>query len=191
MYPLLDSQVFELLRGREEHLLFGRQRMWGTIGQAVITIVNGVGIGKLGWDALFGSVIGCSCLFLTIAHFGLPSDGGKEVDRQCNSEQGKQATEVVDPVPPTSLLSFSFVFFLCTALIFGFGRAVLGNFLPTFLSHTLGHSPILIGFTLSFRILTELTVFTFNRQLITSLGWEGCLSLARWHLPCVPFCTRS
>jgi MFS1 family protein len=170
MYPLLDSQIFEALKRREDHLLFGRQRMWGTIGQAIITIINGAGIGRLGWDALFGSVVGCSCTFLVIAFLGLSNDEEKDT-KHPNPEEKSQTVIATDLSAP--LFSLSFVLFLCTALIFGFGRAVLGNFLPTYLSQTLGHPPIMIGIILSFRIITELMVFIFNGQLITWIGVGG------------------
>lgn len=174
MYPLLDSQIFQLLRHRGDHLLFGRQRMWGTIGQGVITIVNGVGIGRLGWDAVFGSVVGCSFVFLMIVLFGLTADEkvndreGKEVDDGTLEQNQKDS-----PSSASSLWSPSFIFFLFTVLVVGFGRAVLGNYLPTYLRQALGQSPLMVGLVLSCRIIPELAVFTFNSQLITLVGVGG------------------
>lgn len=172
MYPLLDSQVFQLLGQRGDHRLFGRQRMWGTVGQGVITVINGAGIGRLGWDAVFGSVVGCSLIFLVIVLFGLSEDERRDDERggrtleQKNQEHDSSSTS-------SSLWSPSFIFFLFTVLVVGFGRAVLGNYLPTYLRRALGQSPLMIGLTLSCRIIPELTVFTFNSQLITLVGVGG------------------
>lgn len=63
--PLLDHLVLEYLEGHMQYTkeLYGRQRLWSSIGHALIVIVNGWGIQTYGYRSMF------VCLFASTAAF--------------------------------------------------------------------------------------------------------------------------
>lgn len=76
LYPLLDNRVFFMLSKdpRFSKELFGRQRLFGTIGQSLITAINGFAIRSFGYDAIFVSLVLSATLFLSLIFVGIPSD---------------------------------------------------------------------------------------------------------------------
>lgn len=63
--PLLDHLVLEYLEGHVQYTkeLYGRQRLWSSIGHALIVVINGWGIQTYGYKSMF------ICLFASTAAF--------------------------------------------------------------------------------------------------------------------------
>lgn len=77
VYPLLDNRVLVMLESggvstSQRKDLYGRQRLWGTVGQSVVTVVNGYGIGRFGYEFMFASVLLTSLSFAVVSFAALP-----------------------------------------------------------------------------------------------------------------------
>src|SRR5690606_14089375 len=67
MYPLLDDRIFAILVQNPNFntKLYGKQRLWGSIGQAIISQLNAYGLKtKLRYDILFINLGWTSALFV-------------------------------------------------------------------------------------------------------------------------------
>jgi predicted MFS family arabinose efflux permease len=76
MFPLCDNQIMSFL-GRDPKFtkdLFGRQRLWGTIGHGFSSAVMGVICEHLGYDAMFISGGIATILFISVVVLFIPSD---------------------------------------------------------------------------------------------------------------------
>lgn len=175
MFALLNSQVFFLLRRHNvPPTMYGRQRLWGAIGQNIITVANGAGMLKIGFDALFVSVVACSTVFLAVSWYGLfPSGDALLTPPSPPPKDPKAAAAVLDEKGASkSLWTPPFIFFLATVLVFGCGRAVLASCLPIYFKDTLGQSSLMIGLMLFCRIFPEVAIFLCNASIIDLIGTE-------------------
>ncbi len=76
MFPLVDAQIFSML-ARESSFTkakFGRQRLWGTIGHGVITVILGMAIDAFGNPAMFAVLVISCAIFMLVVLFAIPSD---------------------------------------------------------------------------------------------------------------------
>lgn len=102
MYPLLDRRVFQILSQDKRFSLelFGRQRLFGTLGQSFITLVNGFAIDKFGFDSLFVSLIVSTLVFLLLVANSFPRDlpPSPLLDNKLNGDlhHRKQSDDKVD-----------------------------------------------------------------------------------------------
>lgn len=174
MFALLNSQVFYLLQQYKiPPTMYGRQRLWGAVGQSIITVANGAGILKIGFDALFVSVVACSATFLAVSWYGLSSSHSKPLTPATRSLKDPKTADpaVLDEKSASkSLWTLPFIFFLSIVLIFGYGRATLGSSLPIYFKDALGQSSLMIGLTLFCRIFPEVTIFFWNASIIDLIG---------------------
>lgn len=182
IYPLLDNRMLLLLSKDTRYTkdLFGRQRLWGTVGQVLITGINGLGIQYFGYDVMFVSLACSSLLFLLVVFFAIPSSLSP-----CNSEP----TTVEEPKKEKRanfwrpffelVTNLDFIFFLSIVLVTGYARGILGNFLPYYLQYVMHQSPAVYGIALQTRLVTEILFFFIGKQLLQVFGVYGILLLAQ------------
>jgi MFS family permease len=71
LFPLVDEQMLRLLKSRESSKrareLFGRQRLFGSLGHGLATLITGIGIDKYGFLAMFFNLfISCGIFSLLV-----------------------------------------------------------------------------------------------------------------------------
>ena len=78
LYPLLDHKIYTKLSKdtRFSPELFGRQKLWGTVGQGVAGFMAGMGIKQFGYSALFVLSALSSTLFIFLVIIGFESSHG-------------------------------------------------------------------------------------------------------------------
>ena len=176
LFPLTDALIFAYLKASGVSAsLYGRQRLFGTLGQAAVTVLIGYLIDFHGQDAIFLSTALTSAVLLLVIQFGL--SGTQIQARRKETEENEEEEEVLDGGVP--LFTPRFVLLLATAFVVWLGRATIGNLLPLYLSNFLGLNSASLGVTLSFRIFPEILVFFLNAQLMSWLGVPGMFLLAQ------------
>ena len=77
-FPLVDSCVLRELKLRNsddsnsnEHLSFGKQRLWGTVGHAAISVISAQFISWYGWPGMFGVMI-LTCVAFSVIIYTIP-----------------------------------------------------------------------------------------------------------------------
>ncbi len=186
-FPLVDSCVLAALKRRvssaDTHAHFGRQRLWGTLGHGVVSLLSGQAISVWGWFGMFGVLIGtCASFILCIFYFidGFEVDE-EEVDDKEEVNEGHLkllgTEQEISDTQPTSVFNGKFVWLLAIVLVAGWMRSVLSTFLPYHLLFDLHQTPLFVGLTAIFRISAETVIFAgwqrpggFNELTLLRLG---------------------
>lgn len=188
LYPLLDNRIFALLMQNPNFntKLYGQQRLWGSIGQAVISVINAYGIStKLGYEIMFINVGWTTLLFIFCVFFGIPSSGfvttSTEPDKKDivpldatilsseNSVKTERNSTVFRPVH-ILLSNPQFLFFIALVLATGYVRAILGHFLVYYLDRTVNQSPIIYTLAMQTRLIPEIMLFFMGRPILNKFG---------------------
>ena len=97
-FPLVDSCVLAALKRRvpsgETHALFGQQRLWGTLGHGVVSLLSGQAISAWGWMGMFGVLIGTCLAFIFCTFFIL--SGRAELELDLGDEEFEDVKEIAD-----------------------------------------------------------------------------------------------
>lgn len=183
LFPLLDNQVFLMLSVDSKSPckeLFGRQRLFGILGQSTITLLNGFCIGRWGFDSMFVNLTIACLIFCLLVAFGIP-------DRT-------DLTKLPDAPPPTipqpEMVTFSqkvilllrsqdYIIFLLVTLLAGITRGVTGNYLPQYLEKTMRMTTFEISVMLQSRLMTEVGIFFIGPFLLNRLGIHWLLTVSQ------------
>lgn len=157
-FPLVDSCVLRELKTRNhsnnEHLSFGKQRLWGTIGHAAISVISAQFISWYGWPGMFGVMI-LTCVAFSLIIYTIP-------DGQVSSVSVEESSDhVADPGDWTFLFKFDFLLFLFVVLLSGYMRSILSIFLPYHFLIDMQQTPLFVGMTAVFRISAEILIFAY------------------------------
>lgn len=210
LYPLLDNRVFVMLSKdkRFSKELYGRQRLFGTLGQSFITLMNGYLIGRWGFDFIFINLTLSTILFVTLVIMGIPpqvsnnnnknSNGGggddgelvvdddnnnKEKRIPLNDENSKGVIEGAGGFSQSArklLFTFDFPFFLFIILIAGTTRGVSGNYLPQYFDKVMKLSTWEISIIMQSRLPTEILVFFLGKQMLETVGVHWMLLIGQF-----------
>jgi PPP family 3-phenylpropionic acid transporter len=158
---LVDTATMSMLAGRRE--LYGRTRLWGTIGWGVTAPLAGMFLQARGLYWLFWVY----ALLMTFNLFVIPRI---------------TFSRPADAVPFWHGLRIVFtdrrwVFFLLIVFVAGIGFSVHTNYLSLLLQH-LGADKTVIGFAVTITMLSELPVMFFSNRLLKWLKPNGLLTLA-------------
>ncbi len=92
LYPLLDSCVMAHLADYSATAkeLFGRQRLFGAVGQSLVTALSGVAIDRHGSDAMFAILVASMLLFILVVATSIgrsppPPHGGDRLPKEVPS----------------------------------------------------------------------------------------------------------
>lgn len=200
LYPLLDNRIFSLLMHNPSFntKLYGKQRLWGSIGQAVISMINAHGITTfLAYDTMFINVTWTTSLFVIFVWFGIPSSmsspDGREVKPLVARTIDEETEKKEDIVPmdstiasPASIKSeksativrpvrvllsnAQFWFFIALVLAAGYVRSVLGHFLVYYFDRTVQQSPRIYALAMQMRLVSEIALFFMGRPLLNRYG---------------------
>lgn len=210
MFPLVDTQVFSILSKDPNFTkeTFGRQRLWGTIGHAIVTLAVGTSIYWFNYKGMF-VVLGISCLaFILFILVGIPSDvkiikGASKHGHHAPSQNATRESmqEGPTPAPPADieqagspssvdnrwavppivrvLFNPHFFFLALVILCAGYVRSVMSSFLAFYMQTEMNQSEVMVAIAIMFRMLSEMAIFFYNKQLLRTLGLHWMLIIAQ------------
>lgn len=185
LFPLLDSRIFIMLSSDPKHYskeLFGRQRLFGVLGQSTITLISGVAIDKMGFDAMFLNLFFATLLFSLLVIFSVPGAKDAPSAHDTSRKSGassRKASLSFSQATWQLLCAPDYTIFLLITLIAGTVRGVAGNYLMRHLEKTMNLSAFDVSFTLQSRLATEIGVFFLGPHLLRSLGVQWLLAIAQ------------
>jgi hypothetical protein len=199
LFPLFDGQVMAKLERLPNFSkdLFGRQRLWGTIGHSVCGYIMGRLWDQFGSPAMFYFNLATTCVFILSLFVLMEGDG-----QQQNSESEKpislppttspKDTSIVvtrppSIIPPKStgaqlknlLLNKDFTFFLFVMFITGVAKHVLSSFSSDFIENHFKMLKSEVGLSLACHVLPEVLLFSSGKFWIKSIGVYWMLILAQ------------
>ena len=185
LFPLLDHKIYTKLSKdlRFSPEIFGRQRLWGTVGQGVSGFVAGWGIKNYGYVSIFFYSAGASIIFVLLVIFGFESSSSANVN---GSESGVKAEDNKTKVEKISwmtamrkLMHLQFISFLLVILVASYSRAIVGNYLVRYLKVCLKINKDTSGFLILMRTLPEIACFFFSKNMLETFGVKNTLLFAQ------------
>lgn len=166
-FPLVDSCVLRELKARNhvaegdgsEHLSFGKQRLWGTVGHAAISVISAQFISWFGWPGMFGVMI-LTCIAFSLIIYTIP-DGERSGVSNLEIAVEHETSTTLTQGNWNFLFKFDFVLFLFVVLLSGYMRSILSIFLPYHLLIDMNQTPLFVGMTAVFRISAEILIFAY------------------------------
>lgn len=186
-FPLLDSMVMSQLSSNPSFSkeMFGRQRLWGTIGHCVIgeivhmlehaSFVENL-LGKENVHYLmFIILIITSVMFIGLVYLGIPKDLKIEAHSHGHHGHHGGAAKEASPAGPkpsaaTLLLNPSFAFFLLTVLVAGLVRAVITTYQSPYITNELHFDKGVVSKSIFVRVFPEVTLYFFSKELFQHCG---------------------
>ena len=173
LFPLLDIKVLQILTedGTSNIDLYGRQRLWGAVGQACVGLLIGKLLEYMGFFALFGSLIIFSLFFCVAVFVFIPSSTLVKEKRKITAQSSSSWRSFFKDV--------DFIIFLLLVALGGFGRAIVGNFLPIYLKEYFSMRDGNQGLILFIRVAPEILCFFLSKTLIQKIGpvWTMLMAL--------------
>jgi MFS family permease len=190
-FPLLDSMVMSKLSSNPNlsKEMFGRQRLWGTIGHCIIGVIvhELYEIAGNDYKVMFYTLIVSSVLFIIAVFIGIPGDlkveahshGHHAPAASTNKEASKEASkEAVSPVAasgprPTAfslMTSPAFSFFLGTVLVAGFIRAIITTYQSPYITNELFLKKSVVSGSIFIRVFPEVTLYFFSKEISQWFG---------------------
>eukprot|EP00808_Paulinella_micropora_P015880 g2713.t1 len=181
--PFVDSAAIKML-GSHRQGLYGRQRLWGSVGWGFISLLMGALM-----DAEDGSLAAIDLLFTFQALFSVCNIvyiwaipfhvAPSRSPSRSNLAQTAGALEVPCWEPLCHLLeSFDFLLLCSMVLTLGIQTGVMMNFLFIYMKTDLHSSGTIIGLALAVTCVAELPFFFFASNFTQLLGHFGVLGLA-------------
>lgn len=201
LYPLLDSRIFAMLAKNHNFTtkLYGQQRLWGSIGQALIIQLNAFGLQRaIKYDAIFINLVWTTLLFITCVVIGIPNQindfpNEEQPLKEKIEEMEEKIPDAEKPMAPIDTVigatsprsmheesptrpifkllgSVHFLFFLLIILFQGYCRGILGHFLTEYFHTTLKQSPVTYSLMLNTRLVSEILLFFWGKPLLLYFG---------------------
>ena len=185
-FPLLDALILALLSRdpRNSKEIFGRQRLWGTFGHCAATYIGITGKFLMGYAGLFVMLVACTSFFVSMVVLGIPSNlnvnihagghhghgGGSHQNERKDAAQIERERPTVGSPTIRLLSNPHFLFFMAFILIAGYVRAIMTNFQAYFISKVMLQKDTFVGHAGAIRVVTEVGVFFFGKQLMAFMG---------------------
>lgn len=195
LFPLLDHKMYTKLAKdrRFSPEIFGRQRLWGTIGQGVSGFVTGWGIKHYGYVSIFYYSAIASFTFILLVIFGFESshsNADAKTNAKTNSKTDAKATVETEEnksqvekiswmMAMRKLMHLRFISFLLVILVASYSRAIVGNFLVRYLRICLKINKDTSGFLILMRTLPEIACFFFSKNMLHTFGVNNMLLFAQ------------
>ena len=192
LYPLLDNRIFAILLQNPNFStkLYGKQRLWGSIGQAIATQLNSYGIATaLSYDSMFINLAWSTAAFILVVILAVPSKLQPRTETMAEGIKDAAAVPMEAPILSTSssahesakkksvftpvrtLLSKSqFCWFIALALSAGYVRAILGHYVVSYFKNVMKLSSNFYGLAMQTRLVSELALFFIGKTLLTRIG---------------------
>ncbi|EPZ31348.1 MFS general substrate transporter [Rozella allomycis CSF55] len=191
VYPLMDRIIVAMLNSSKcegnAKELYGRQRLWGTLGNTVIVQFMGYLIDKYSYDSIFPAVGISFTLFTVIGFFLIPSDRPKNgvsiysIGEKKDPEIAKSAKlEKKNEKRPSNFESIGkllsnpkFGFFLLIVLFNGVSRAIGSHFMANYIEDDLdglSGDKTFVSLASNCGQAIELIFFFVSRYLVARFG---------------------
>lgn len=182
-FPLLDSMVMSKLSSNPKlnKEMFGRQRLWGTIGHCIIGVIVHEVYEFCNKDlkVMFYTLIISSVLFIITVFLGIP--GNLKIEAHSHGHHGPATTSntkettaspVTGPRPTAFSLmtSPSFSFFLGTVFVAGFIRSVITTYQSPYITSELFYNKSVVSSSIFVRVFPEVTLYFFSKEITQWLG---------------------
>lgn len=183
LFPLLDHKIYTKLAKdrRFSAEIFGRQRLWGTVGQGVSGFVAGWGIKTFGYVSIFYYSAIASILFILLVIFGFESSHSVIDSKKADKAEGtkSQVEKISWMTAMRKLMHLQFISFLLVILVASYARAIVGNFLVRYLKICLKINKDTSGFLILMRTLPEIGCFFFSKNMLHAFGVNNMLLFAQ------------
>lgn len=189
LYPILDNRIMVLLSQRSVRSkdLFGRQRLWGCLGQSAVGLVSAVAIKSFGFPGMFALLLSSCLVFIISIQYFLNTQFKNltaqvvepaEASADPKASEGKEQPADQKRSPFVQLCTNAkFMLLLLLVLIGGITRGIVGTYLQQYLERFYGIEPVeYASFTMS-RLLTEIGAFFIGKPLLEYFGAEWLLIL--------------
>ncbi len=182
-FPLLDSMVMSKLSSNPKlsKELFGRQRLWGTVGHCVIGVIVKWVYSLAGDDykVMFYTLIVSSIGFIIAVFLGIPGDLKVEAHSHghhghSGNKDSKEASGSAPSGPRPNALSLltspSFTFFLGTVVVAGLVRAVITTNQSPFITEELKYDISVVSNSIFVRLFPECLLYFFSKEITQWVG---------------------
>lgn len=184
-FPLLDSMVMSKLSANPKFSkeMFGRQRLWGTIGHCVIGVfVHWFAELELiknsmtdSYTVMFYILIATSVMFIALVFVGIPKDLKIEAHSHGHHGHGGAAKDEKSPAGPKPsasalLLNPGFAFFLLTVLVAGIVRSVITTYQSGYITDELHLKKSVVSGSIFIRVFPEAALYFFSKEITQWFG---------------------
>lgn len=192
LFPILDSRVLEMLlrRSHDGEKEFGKQRVWGTLGHAMITIITTEIVGAWSsFEGMFVLLVICTGFFALVvvlcipAHehslfcMRVPSDESlleeQVTPESCSSDDGKNNNAI------ELLKDWRFISLLIMVLASGYTRSILAYFQPYYVAISLGKGNRFLSLAVAGRVISESAAYYFAHRVQGLVGAEWMLVMGQ------------
>jgi hypothetical protein len=167
--------------------LFGRQRLWGCVGQSAVGLVSAFTIERFGFTGMFVILL-VSCvifttsilIFLSMKFKTVPVEATVQVIEPASLESKVHDANDVSAnssrSPFIRLVTHSkFMILLLLVLVGGVTRGIVGNYLQQYLERYYLVDPVDYASYTASRLLTEIGAFFIGKPLLEMFGAEALL----------------
>lgn len=187
LFPLVDEQMLKLLKARgggDVKELFGKQRLFGSLGHGLATLLTGIGIDRFGYIAMFLNLFVSSFVFCLLVIVLIPNNTklnfNKEPDKSVKGEKVEMKGEEEKSSTALALLSsVAFILFLLMVFCSGYVRAVLSLYLPFYLQRDYNRSATLVAIAKLCQVASEVVLFALGKYLYRLLSPPSLVLLAQ------------
>lgn len=184
-FPLLDSMVMSKLSSNPKlsKEMFGRQRLWGTIGHCIIGVIvhEAYDIFDKNYKVMFYILIISSVAFIATVFFGIPADlkieahshghhghhGGNKDNKEASASPAASGPR---PTAFSLMTSPSFSFFLGTVFVAGFIRSIITTYQSPFITEELLYNKAVVSNSIFVRVFPEAALYFFSKEITQWLG---------------------
>lgn len=205
LMPLMDTITLRLLA--KENIpnskdLYGRQRLWGSVGYVVSCFLAAFAMDALGNETLFGLIPVCALVFTAVLFLAGPADTPKPIFRRGRERDIEDAKNIDAKVEeeleeshgsrvarikrwfqtsPTMklLLDPGYLFFLGAVFMTGSARSIMTNFLALYWEKEMLVTKKLVAVLSAFGVAVEIAIFFFAPYLCRIMGNYWMLLLAQ------------
>ena len=171
IYSLMDAIAYDILGLSKRHL-WGRQRLWGTVGYAIFALISSV-VMDMRHDFSSNSDIDYSGSFYIFIALCVIS---AIVTSRLTVSESLHCKHLIKNV--TSLLKYpEIVAFMIVIIFIGVFFAVVQGFVFWYLQE-LGCSQLILGLCLFTNCVAEVTMFALGGKIIKTIGHAACLYIA-------------
>ncbi|PJF19074.1 Major facilitator superfamily domain-containing protein [Paramicrosporidium saccamoebae] len=173
MTPLLDRVVLLSLPDPDT---FGRQRLWGSLGHALVVTLNGWGIERFGYGFMFIALAASTASFIAIM-LCYPVKSAEQPRPSVESIQLEKSVAVGGNSsmwgPVSRLLTSSpFVMFIIGTLMAGYVRCVVGTFVPVYFKKVRMMKDLHYGLAMQARLIPEILFFFYGKTVVAHTSNE-------------------
>jgi PPP family 3-phenylpropionic acid transporter len=182
--PLADALVVHMLSTRPgaTRELYGRQRLWGTVAYAIMSLI--VGHIKNLKPAVNILIVGLTAIYIVCIIFVVKNPEREETtDIESKSEKDKEKNQPENKNNKSSMRTLltnpNFLFLMLVVFLNGLARAVMTHFSEPIQRNVFKTPSHVTGYALLFSSFGEIVILFFAQQLLKHVGVRTMLLLGQ------------